>query len=586
MSRNLLGLAFILAAVLPGRVFAAPAQPDYQVVFQGNVQMKARDGTVLTADIYRPKADGKFPVLLERTPYNKYSNLDSGLKGAARGYVVILQDCRGRNLSGGEWYPFKYEITDGYDAVEWAASLPYSNGDVAMTGGSYVGATQMLASISAPPHLKGINPTITASDYYAHWGYQGGAFMQMLAQAWGSALALDVLQRRASGTAVPSHWDYLRPPSTYPVVETGTSQGLASYYFDWIAHPTYDDYWKQWSIERQFGKVTVPALHVAAWYDLFQDGSLRNYVGLRANAATPEARAGQRLIIIPGGHAGFDQKIGELDFGKESKFDLWGYGLRWYDHLLKHADNGIDREKPVKVFVMGRNVWRDEDDWPLARARATRYYLSSAGHANSGGGDGSLTLEAPAAGQPDKYVYDPLRPVPTHGGPILGDFANYPAGPLDQRMVEMRDDVLVYTTPPFAADFEVTGPVSLELYVSSSVVDTDFTGKLVDVWPDGRAYNLTDGILRTRFRKSFEKPELMEPGRIYKLTIDLWSTSNVFLAGHRLRLEVSSSNFPRFARNPNTGGNEVGTGMAPLVATNVVYHDKEHPSALILPVIP
>ncbi len=576
----LLGL---LAAAAPSR---AAETREYAVVFESNVPMKARDGTLLVADIFRPKADGKFPVLLERTPYDKYTNLDSGLKGAARGYVVILQDCRGRHLSGGEWYPFKYEITDGYDAVEWAAGLPYSNGQVAMLGGSYVGVTEMLAAVAAPPHLVAINPMITASDYYQHWAYQGGAFMQMLAQAWCSALAMDSLERRSGGSAVPSHWDYLQAPSRYPLIDPGPAATLAPYYFDWLAHPTYDDYWKQWSIERQFGKITVPAMHVAAWYDLFQDGSIRNYLGMRDHAATPAARAGQRLIIIPGGHAGFDPKIGELDFGPSAKFDIWGYGLKWYDHLLKGVDNGIERDKPVKIFVMGRNVWRDEDEWPLARAKATRYYLHSAGRANSSAGDGALKTEAPGALPPDRYAYDPLRPVPTHGGPILGDFANYPAGPLDQQQVELRDDVLVYTTPPFEQDFEVTGPVSLELYVSSSAIDTDFMGKLVDVWPDGRAYNLCDGVLRARFRESYEKPALMQPGKVYKLTIDLWSTSNVFLKGHRLRLEVASSNFPRFARNPNTGGNEVGSGAAPVVAANVVYHDADHPSALILPVVP
>lgn len=564
---------------------AACAAEEYAVVYENNVPMKTRDGVILYADIYRPKAEGKFPVLLERTCYDKYTNVDMGLKGASRGYVMILQDVRGRHMSGGEWYPFRHEANDGYDAVEWAAALPYANGKVGMIGGSYVGVPVMQAAVSAPPHLAGIAPMITASNYHAHWAYQGGAFMQMLAQAWSSVMSIDVASRRTMGSAIPSHWDYQRPSSAYPVIDVGTSKGVADYYFDWWAHPAYDDYWKQWSVEEQFGKVAVPALHFAAWYDLFQDGSIRNYTGIRAHGATEAARKGQRLVIMPGGHAGFGEKIGEIEFGKAALFDSWGYSLRFFDHLLKGIDNGFDREKPVKIFVMGRNVWRDEDEWPLARARTTRYYLHSGGQANSLAGDGSLSSVAPTREPADRYVSDPYRPVPTHGGPILGDLSTYPNGPLDQRKIEERPDVLVYTTAPFERDTEVTGPVSLELYISSTAADTDFAGKLVDVAPDGRAYNLTDGILRASFRNSMEKAEPLKPGEIHKVTVDLWSTANVFLAGHRLRLEVASANFPRFDRNPQNGGRDDGTKPF-ATATNTIYHDADHPSSLILPFVP
>lgn len=559
---------------------------EYAVIFEGNVAMKTRDGVTLYADIYRPKADGRFPVLLERTPYNKYSNLDAGLKAAARGYVVILQDVRGRYMSGGDWYPFRSEAADGYDAVEWAAALPYANGKVGMMGGSYVGVPVMQAAVAHPPHLAAIAPTVTASNYHEHWAYQGGAFMQLLAQAWSSVLSVDVVGRRSAASASPAYWDYKRPVTAYPVIDPGPAKGLADYYFDWLAHPGYDAYWKQWAIDERFDQVKVPGLHVAAWYDLFQDGSIRNYTGIKAHGGSEAARSGQRLVIIPGGHAGSGQKIGELDLGKDSVLITWEYNLRWFDHVLKGIDNGIKREKPVKIFLLGRNVWRDEDDWPLARAQATRYYLHSAGRANTRNGDGTLDVTAPAGpSTPDRYVSDPNRPVPTHGGPILGDTINYPPGPLDQQEIEQREDVLVYTTPPLEHDLEVTGPVSLELYVSSSAIDTDFTGKLVDVYPDGRAFNLTDGILRARYRDSREKPELMQPGTVYKLTVDLWSTANVFLAGHRLRLEVASSNFPRFDRNPQNGGRD--DGGAPFVpAINAIHHDRDHPSALILPIVP
>jgi putative CocE/NonD family hydrolase len=581
INQRILPLVFAML----GMAAESYAEDQYQVVFENNVAMKTRDGVTLRADIYRPKADGRFPVLLERTPYDKYTNIDSGLKAAARGYVCILQDVRGRNASEGEWYPFKYEGQDGYDSVEWAAALPYSNGKVGMIGGSYVGVPQMLAAVAAPPHLAGITPFITASNYHAHWAYQGGAFMQLLAQAWSSVLSINELERRVGGTALPTHWDLKRPPAEYPLLDPGTSAGLAKYYFDWIAHPTYDDYWKQWSIEEHFAQIQVPALHVAAWYDLFQDGSIRNYIGIKNRGGSEAARKGQRLVIIPGGHAGFEQKVGEVDFGKDSVFNTWEYNLRWYDWLLKGIDNGMAKEKPVKIFVMGKNVWRDEDDWPLARAKPTRYYLHSQGKANTLTGDGTLSTALPANEPADKYVYDPEDPTPTHGGGTLGDTVTYPPGPLDQRAIESRPDLLVYTTPAFERDLEVTGPVSLELFVSSSAVDTDFTGKLIDVWPNGFAQNLTDGILRARYRNSMEKAELMNPGEVYKLTIDLWSTANVFLAGHKLRLEIASANFPRYDRNLNTGASPEKTTTF-LRATNMIYHDRDHPSALIVPVVP
>jgi len=282
---------------------------------------------------------------------------------------------------------------------------------------------------------------------------------------------------------------------------------------------------------------------------------------------------------------GAGQKIGDVDFGKDSVLDTWALGLRWYDYLLKGIDNGMAGPKPVRVFVMGKNVWRDEEDWPLVRAKATRYYLHSGGKANSLSGDGTLSTTPPATEPVDQYVYDPADPMPTQGGPVLGDPVHVPPGPLDQRAVESRSDVLVYTTPAFPKDTEVTGPVSLELYVNSSAVDTDFTGKLVDVWPNGYAENLTEGILRAHYRNTMEKAEFMNPGEVYKLTINLWSTSNVFLAGYKLRVEVSSSNFPRFDRNLNTGENpERGTRM--VKATNLIYHDRDHASAVVLPIVP
>lgn len=583
MERIVLGLACACAAVA-----RAADSPPYPVTVERGVPAKMRDGVVLRADIYRPDAPGKFPVLLERTPYNKDGGLEFGLKAAARGYVVVIQDVRGRYTSDGEWYPFQHESEDGYDTVEWAAALPSSNGKVGMFGGSYVGATQMLAAIAAPPHLAGIFPEVTASNYHDGWTYQGGAFEQWFNESWTSGLAQDTMSRRVRESTNALDWVTRLPLENYPLLRLGVRPeltGLAPYFLDWLRHPDYDDYWKRWSIEKHYGQIRVPAYHVAAWYDIFQGGTLRNYLGMQAHGGSEAARRGQRLLVEIGGHAGSGEKIGAVDFGPQADFDLDAVMLRWYDHLLKGLENGVEREKPVRIFVMGANVWRDEDAWPPERAREARYYLHSQGKANTAAGDGALSADAPQTEPADRFLYDPADPVPTLGGPLCCDAAHLAPGPRDQRPDEARHVVLVYSTPPFREDFEVTGPVSVELYASSSATDTDFTGKLVDVWPDGFAQNLTEGILRARYRDSQEKPEFMTPGKIYQFHLDLWATSNVFRAGHRLRLEISSSNFPRFDRNLNTARDAArASQMAP--ATNTIYHDGAHPSALLLSVLP
>ena len=575
--------AFVLASVVN-----LGATEHYDVQIERGAAVKMRDGVVLRADIYRPKAAVRFPVLLQRTPYNK-AECDFCLQAAARGYVAIVQDTRGRYSSEGEWYPFKNESNDGYDTVEWAAALPYSDGKVGMWGGSYVGATQMLAAIASPPHLAGIVPFVTASNYHDGWTYQGGAFEQWFNESWTSGLAQDTLNRRvARGTNAMEGANVL-PLTRYPLLNLGgrsTLAELAPYFLDWLSHPDFDDYWKQWSIEDHFAAIKVPVYNVGAWYDIFLGGTLRNYLGIKARGGTEAARNGQRLLVIIGGHAGGGRRIGEVDFGPAAeKLDLDEITLSWYDHLLKGVQNGVEKEKPVEIFVMGENTWREEDAWPPARARLTHYFVHSDGSANSLGGSGTLDMTVPSGEKPDHFIYDPGDPVPTIGGPLCCDSTHLAPGPRDQRPVEARPDVLVYSTPPFERDFEVTGPVSLHLYASSSAVDTDFTGKLVDVAPDGFAQNLTEGILRARYRDPQEKPEFLNPGQIYTLTLDLWATSNVFRASHRLRLEVSSSNFPRFDRNLNTG-EDAARGAHFVKATNTIYHDREHPSALVLPVVP
>ena len=568
------------------------AAEPYEVILERGASAKMRDGVVLHADIYRPRADGQFPVLLQRTPYDKRNSAEFAFRAAARGFVTIVQDVRGRYSSEGEFYTFKHESDDGYDTVEWAAALPYSNGKVGMWGGSYVGATQMLTAIAHPPHLAGICPIVTASNYHENWTYQGGAFEQWFNQSWTSGLAQDTFDHavKKNTNALGGAWKL--PLASYPLfnfsdpaaapISTAT---LAPYFLDWLAHPTYDQYWKQISIEEHFGDINVPVLSIAAWYDIFQGGSLRNYVGIKAYGGSEAARKGQHLYVTIGGHAGGGRKIGEVDFGPAAaEFDENQLTLKWYDYLFKGVQNEFGG-KPVKIFVMGSNQWREEDDWPLARAQSAKYFLHSTKNANSLRGEGSLSTASPRSESPDHYVYDPSNPVPTIGGPLCCDSQHLAPGPRDQRPLESRDDVLIYTTPAFTQDTEVTGPVSLELFAKSSAVDTDFTAKLVDVGPDGFAQNLTEGIIRARYRDSQEKANLMNPGQVYKFTIDLWSTSNVFLKGHMLRLEISSTNFPRFDRNLNTG-EDPAFAKSFVSATNTVYHDAEHPSALILPLVP
>jgi hypothetical protein len=456
-----------------------------------------------------------------------------------------------------------------------------------------VGATQMLAAIGHPPHLAGICPIVTASNYHENWTYQGGAFEQWFNESWTSSLAQDTLNRRVAEAKNALIGDAVLPLKQYPVFNIGAAQDgagltrtLAPYFLDWLDHPTYDGYWKQWSIEENYENIQVPALTIAAWYDIFQGGSLRNYMGMRDHAGNEAARSGQHLVVAIGGHSGWGRTIGEVDFGPDALFDENAVILDWYDYLFLGKQNEFANGKPVKIFVMGKNEWRFEDSWPLERAKPTRYRLYSGGAANGPLGKGLLSAGPTdfIAKDADTFVYDPANPVPTVGGPLCCDAVHLAPGPRNQKEVEARPDVLVYTTAPLVEDVEVTGPITLDLYAKSSVADTDFTAKLVDVYPDGRAINLTEGILRAKYRESTREAKPIVPGQVYEYKIDMWSTSDVFLKGHRIRLEVSSSNFPRFDRNLNTG-KDASTDNKFVKATNTILHDASHPSALILPVV-
>ena len=576
--------------------------PYNTIISEMGLPVAMRDGVTLYADVYRPDGDGPWPVLLQRTPYDKSQGRTGALevmRAASHGYAVVIQDTRGRYASEGEFYPFLDEPNDGYDTVEWCAGQPWSSGKVGMFGRSYVGATQWLCAITNPPGLTCIAPGITASDYYEGWTYQGGAL------AWGFALSWTMRQlTMANMGAISSRHDV--PEGTregllaafneldctfrhQPIVELPHLKApLAGYFYDWIRHSSSDDYWNRWKIEDHYPHITTPALHIGGWHDIFLLGTLRNYVGMREQAEDATARGGQRLIVGPWHHGPFGEISGEFFFGLGAAgpaIDTDGIHLRWFDYWLKGEQNDTEKESPVRIFVMGSNEWRDEREWPLARTQYTDYYLHSGGKANTASGDGSLSSEAPGGEAPDVFVYDPRDPVPTHGGALCCGQSFVPGGAYDQQVIEARSDVLCYTTPVLEADVEVTGPLTVTLFASTTAADTDFTAKLVDVEPCGTARSLVDGIIRARYRQGTDESRPITPGAVEEYTIDLVATSNVFKAGHRIRLEISSSNFPRFDRNFNTTGHPwAATECVPALQT--IHHDGQYPSRIRLPIIP
>ncbi len=582
-------------------------------------QAPMRDGVQLATEVYQPAAAGPFPVILQRTPYNRRppapgSSCDSptGQYFAERGYVLLNQDVRGRYRSGGEFDAMRQEASDGYDAVEWAAAQPWSNGKVGMIGGSYVGLTQWQAAVEQPPHLVAIAPHYTSSDYHQGWTYQGGALDLWFAMSWTSqTLAPDTLQRRLEGAGTSpdearaevaafvakgqnqlfDDWLWQLPLTDFAAFQR--NDNIAAYFDEWLARPSYDDYWAALDLETKYPRVQVPALITGGWYDIFQEGTIRNFLGMRAMGGSDTARAGTKLIVRALCHAcPGDTTAGHIDFGPDNELDLNATWARWFDYWLKGIDNGVHDDPPVQLFVMvppdngttGGGFWVTADEFPQRDVVETRFYLRSGGDANSSDGDGVLTSDGPG-GSPDEYVYDPDDPVPTVGGNMCCRDALLASGAFDQREVEQRADVLVYSTPPLEDDIVVVGPVRVELWAASSAPDTDFTAKLVDVHLDGYAHNVSEGIIRVRYRNSNETPSWITPGAVHDYMIDLGYTATVFRKGHRIRLELSSSNFPHFDRNPNTA-TAFGEGGEVKPANQQVWHDQSHPSQLVLHVSP
>lgn len=585
------------------------SQPVHEVAVDKTVMIPMRDGTRLAADIYRPAAAGKFPAIVERTPYNREESVILRTKTpqffAARGYAFVVQDVRGRFGSEGLWNPFVDDgwgdNQDGVDTLAWVAAQEWSNGHVGTAGGSYAGQTQMLLAPTRPPELACALVRESASDLARQWAYRGGAF------EWG--FNLDWMMRHAAfdarrQIAILEKTAGLSP-TRFDGLPLGTGPGLSDP-FRWLrellAHPDDGPFWLPFNFERQYQRIDIPIYHLAGWFDIFLDGSLRNYCGMRERGRSKATRNRQILIIGPWVHGPsiqdptFARYVGDLDFGDQATVDFNQELLRWNDHWLKEIDTGLLREPRVRYFMMGANEWRAADEWPPANTQSQRWYLHAAtSHVAGELPRGHLSLDKPAArSRAHKFTYDPAHPVPTVGGNTLysgvkrtatgeenPDFS-LTAGPRDQSSIEHL--LLTYTSEPLAADLDIVGQVTATLFVSSNCRDTDFVARLTDVFPDGRSIQVVDGILRCRYRKSRAKSRLLKPGKIHKLLIDLWPTAWRIMAGHRLRLAVTSSSFPRFDRNLNTG-EDPRVAARGVIATNRVHHDAEHPSALNLKIL-
>ncbi len=546
-----------------------------------DTKVPMRDGVQLSADLFLPRGAGPRPTVLMRTPYSNSleATIEKGQRLADGGYNCVIMDCRGRWDSEGEYVPFLNEGVDGLDTQEWIGQQPWSDGTIGTAGASYLGTTQWRPAPLGSSYLKCIVPRVICTDYYSGLLYPGGALQLNVAMTWG------MRTHGRTGQDIEFH-NWTQAFRHLPIRDIDQSGGRdLPFWRDWIDHPSYDDYWSPMDDEQRWDQIKVPALNMGGWFDLYANQTFTNFNGLRLHGGSELAWQSQ-LIIGPWPHAlSMSTRTGDIDFGQQSLYDLEALELRWFDRWLRGIDNGIERESPLRLFIMGANRWQDEDEWPLARTDWQRWFLHSEGQANSVIGDGRLSLESPAAEAADQFVYDPDYPVQTLGGNNCCSPHVVPWGPHDQRPAEMRGDVLCYTSDPLSGDLQVIGPIEVVLFAATDGLDTDWTAKLVDVFPNGYAMNLCDGIVRARYRESCETPSLLEAGTIYEYRIEVGVTGNVFQVGHRLRLEISSSNFPRFDRNPNTG-NTYGVDAQLRVAHQTVHHSADHPSHVRIPVIP
>lgn len=571
----------IVAGVPSGNLLSA----NYGLRTVRDVLSPMRDGVLLAMDLLRPDAAGQFPVILVRTPYNKVASLSSP-RGrpfmeqlVRRGYIVAVQDCRGRFNSDGVFDPYRQEQADGFDTIEWLAKQEWCDGNVGMMGGSYVGQTQWLAASQAPKALKAIVPTASPPGHPFLNEPLWGGVMLMAVPEW-----MVVMGRRSEqivglqGIYTQAH-AYLE---SLPLSRIATAAGTSSPWWNtWISHPTYDDYWRSHGYEEHWPRMTVPALNITGWWDMNFAGSPRNFQGMREQGLTSDAREGQRLVIGPWPHwVNQSRTLSGLDFGAGAVTDLDTYISRFFDYWLRGTrDNGLSEDAGVHVFVIGANEWWEADEWPLPGTQPTDFYFHSNGSANTHRGDGTLSRERPGNEPCDQYESDPLDPIRV--------LWNLHDGPVDDRPVTARTDVLCYTSEILDGPMDVVGPVKAVLYASSSARDCDWHIRLIDVYPDGSARFLCNGALRARFRTGYEQVAFLQPGCVERFEIDVAATGVRFLPGHRIRVEVASTWFSRFERNPQTdAANWMTDERPPAKAQQKIYHDSTHASCISLPVIP
>jgi putative CocE/NonD family hydrolase len=581
----------LLVALVSAPIFYSqetPSSANNSVEHRSDVRVPMRDGVGLRADILLPSAQGKVPALIYRTPYGKQFALQEYKtfeKAVARGYAVVVQDVRGRYASDGEFVAYQNEGRDGYDTIEWVAQQPWCDGNVGTFGLSYPGAVQWLGAVENPPHLKAMVPAMTFSTP-RNFFYSGGVFVgSWLDWIWMN-IAPDLRRRKnlpgpKTYEEAAETWkrEHDRLQTYLPLRDLPDLKDVAPFYYEWLAHPPADPWWEWAELRNKYGRVHAAVLNLSGWYDeaYGPDGATTNVNGLlkeRRGEKDPRART----IIGPWTHGGQEKtRAGEREFGPSAAIDYDELILRWMDRYVRGIENGVNRDKPVRLFVMGKNIWRDEDAWPLARAKAQTYYLRS--ESNSARFARLNQTVPDRAGSYNEFVSDPAHP-------LTDPYTAY--GAHDYRSLAGRNDVLVYDSDPLMADTEVTGPMRAEIYVSANVPDIDLWVRLLDVAPDGTTFNLMSpglDVLRASYRSEKLQPEWLKPGEIYKLTLDRMLASNVFRAGHQIRIQISGAFFPHLSRNLQSGQSEViSSAMCP--AHVRIYHDPDHRSRIELPVIP
>lgn len=595
---------------------------EYGVVISENVMVPMRDGVLLATDIYRPAQNGnpvqgEFPVLLSRTPYGKNSSRETAIFFARHGYAVAIQDVRGRFNSGGEFYIYTNEGKDGYDTVVWLADQEWSNGDVGTFGGSYLAATQNALAVENPPNLKTMFVAVGTSNYWEDGSGAGGAsaLLHNLAYAFNLASTSKEAQINPAlqegllqGTKANNLGEWML---AYPFKNNASPFNEIPIYQKWfqdfVDHYRYDEYWKQngFTFELYYDRFPdIPIYFAGGWYDIFLHGTLTNFSELSKKKSSPI-----KLLVGPWVHGIGPNYSGSVDFGPDAAVDIQQEQLQWFNQILKGDSKSIVKSAPVKLFMMGGadgsktrdellnhgGKWLSAEKWPPSDVNSKPYYLQP---------DGKLSSQRPnSSASSTTFTYNPLDPVPTIGGKIDSGKQLSPDGPRNQRCIKdiifgcnnslplsARRDIVVYETPPLKEEMAIMGPVTVKLWVSSTAKDTDFTAKLIDVYPPSKDYPLgydlllADRIVRARFRNSLEKEELLTPGKIYEITIDLLGIANRFKKGHRIRLDISSSNFPFFDVNPNTG-ERPGYHTHMIKARNTIYHDEKRPSHINLPLV-